>query len=317
MILIQTKKDDFTSSLVAQWLCCNDKDFVRINDVSLIRNFRLKNNQLLFEINERTINIFDLKHYWYRRGSFSLNEKSGVKTGKINRGFENYNKGEDATLIQILNSYLLNVKSIGNYTTSKINKILVCDLAMQIGFKVPKYLITNNKDDLLDFFNEHLKIITKSLYGLPGFSSEEKYFVAKTHVVTLNDIEKSGFKFRSSLFQEYIEKRIEIRTFFLNEEFYSSAIFSQNDEKTKIDFRNYNRSKPNRVVPYKLPDKIIEQLRTINNKLNLNSGSYDLILTPQNEYYLLEVNPIGQFAQISLPCNYYIERKVAREISDE
>ena len=38
------------------------------------------------------------------------------------------------------------------------------------------------------------------------------------------------------------------------------AIFSQLDEKTKYDFRNYNHGKPNRNIPYKLPEDIKEKV---------------------------------------------------------
>lgn len=38
------------------------------------------------------------------------------------------------------------------------------------------------------------------------------------------------------------------------------AIFSQENDKTKIDFRNYDIANPNRCVPYKLPRRIEKQL---------------------------------------------------------
>ena len=50
--------------------------------------------------------------------------------------------------------------------------------------------------------------------------------------------------------QEYIEKQFEIRVFFFNEMLFSMAIFSQNDMKTKVDFRNYNSERPNRCIPF-------------------------------------------------------------------
>jgi len=46
-------------------------------------------------------------------------------------------------------------------------------------------------------------------------------------------------------------------------------------------------------------------------KLNMNCGSIDMIVTKQKEYVFLEVNPIGQFKQVSFPCNFYLEQKIA------
>ena len=45
--------------------------------------------------------------------------------------------------------------------------------------------------------------------------------------------------------------------------------------------------------------------------LDLNSGSIDIILTPDNKYVFLEVNPVGQFEQVSFPCNYGLFKEVA------
>lgn len=98
---------------------------------------------------------------------------------------------------------------------------------------------------------------------------------------------------------------------------YTSAIFSQRDEKTKIDFRNYNYQKPNRVSVYKLPQKVENKIVAFMNKIEMDSGSLDIIVTPQKEYYFLEVNPVGQFFQVSHPCNFYLEKEVAKYLSKQ
>ena len=45
--------------------------------------------------------------------------------------------------------------------------------------------------------------------------------------------------------------------------------------------------------------------------LNLDNGSIDIILTPDKEYVFLEVNAVGQFGMVSVPCNYFLEEKFA------
>ena len=89
------------------------------------------------------------------------------------------------------------------------------------------------------------------------------------------------------------------------------AIFSQLDEMTRYDYRNYNRIKPNRDVPFKLNLEIENKLSEFMKRSDLETGSIDIILTPQGEYYFLEVNPTGQFGWVSVDCNYYIEREIA------
>lgn len=89
------------------------------------------------------------------------------------------------------------------------------------------------------------------------------------------------------------------------------AIFSQLDEKTKYDYRNYNEEKPNRNVPIRLPEHISKKIVNFINNSNLDTGSIDLIYTHEKEFVFLEVNPVGQFGWVSKNCNYYLEKKIA------
>jgi hypothetical protein len=104
---------------------------------------------------------------------------------------------------------------------------------------------------------------------------------------------------------------VELRIFLLNNTFYTMAIFSQNNPKTKVDFRNYDFKHPNRSVPFILPKKIEKKLLALFEKLNLNSGSADIIIDQAGRYIFLEINPIGQFGMVSSPCNYYLEKEIA------
>jgi D-alanine-D-alanine ligase-like ATP-grasp enzyme len=89
------------------------------------------------------------------------------------------------------------------------------------------------------------------------------------------------------------------------------AIFSQNDEQTKIDFRKYNHLKPNRNVPFMLPPEIEKKLIQLSKKIGVNCGSIDMIVTSNNDFVFLEINPIGQFGMVSTPCNYVLNEKIA------
>jgi len=76
----------------------------------------------------------------------------------------------------------------------------------------------------------------------------------------------------------------------------------------------YNKKNPNRNVPFNLPSNITNQVCKLMKELNLETGSLDIVLTKNKEYYFLEVNPVGQFAQVSMPSNYYIEQYIATQL---
>ena len=120
--------------------------------------------------------------------------------------------------------------------------------------------------------------------------------------------------FFPTLFQKNIEKEYEIRTFYLQGRFYSSAIFSQKDPTTSIDFRNYNKSFPNRMVPYRIPEALELQVEQLMQELDLDTGSIDFIKGVDGKFYFLEVNPVGQYGFVDVPCNYNINKIIAEEL---
>lgn len=194
----------------------------------------------------------------------------------------------------------------------KVDKFSTLRLAKNLGLDIPDSLITNSKKELQFFLKKQEKIITKPLYETVYFNDESYVAFFKTDIVTDEVIESLPATFFPSFFQGYVEKDIELRAFYIEEEFYTMAIFSQLDTQTKTDFRNYNKEKPNRNVPYLLPTGIEEKIQKLMKELNLNTGSIDLIKTPDKKYVFLEVNPTGQFGFVSKPCNYYLEDVIAK-----
>jgi ATP-GRASP peptide maturase of grasp-with-spasm system len=185
--------------------------------------------------------------------------------------------------------------------------------AAALGLKIPNTIVTNCKKDLFDFLLKEQEIIIKPLSdAFTLIIPNEISLLTYTSEISKEKIEKMDDWFFTAMFQGLIKKKYEIRVFYLEPNFYSMAIFSQNDEKTTLDFRNYNDDKPNRNIPYKLPIFIEDKLRELMKKLNLQTGSIDLIKSYQNDYVFLEVNPVGQFGMTSKPCNYQIEKKIAQ-----
>jgi pyruvate carboxylase len=101
----------------------------------------------------------------------------------------------------------------------------------------------------------------------------------------------------------------------LKKKFYTMAIFSQLDRQTSTDFRKYNKQKPNRNVPYLLPKNIKNKIIKLMENCNLNTGSIDMIVDKDDNYIFLEINPVGQFGMVSIPCNYFLEREIALELA--
>lgn len=302
MIIILTEKNDNSSNHVIDWLNYYKKKWFRINNEDNVK-FQFINSEPFILCKNVKIKVKSITSIWYRRIS-------------LNFQFNNYFKFENKDTINLLKeefhwysqfiSYLISKKNlIGNNYSLHINKLIVLSIAKESGLRVPDFIITEKNNDI----SKNKTYITKTVAGNSSINYNESYYGnSYINIIVKNKLPKN---FSTSFFQEYIEKKYELRIFFLKDNFFAMAIFSQSDEQTKTDFRVYNKDKPNRYVPYILPKNIELKIIKTMKKLKLNCGSIDMIVTKDNKFYFLEVNPIGQFGMTSTPCNYNIEKFIA------
>ena len=194
-----------------------------------------------------------------------------------------------------------------------VNKINVLEYAMREGLKVPEWIVTNQKVELLTKM-KHIRKVAAKPFNTMFYSNNGKTTKSITNCFSNKQLQSFPPQFPPMIFQEYIDKKYELRSFLFGEQIFTMAILSQKDKKTKIDFRNYNHEKPNMVCPYKMPKSYEKKLLHLSKRLNLFSGSFDILVDANDEYFFLEVNPIGQFGMVSIPCNYMIEKIIAEYI---
>lgn len=217
---------------------------------------------------------------------------------------------------QIEKLVLTNLKArrtLSSYSELEVHKINTLLAAKKVGLLIPDFLLTTEKIKLVEFFNQCCgEVIVKDLDRTFHYSNSEERYTSYTEKINKDFISGLPDVFFLSFFQKYIAKQYEIRSFVLGRRIYSMAIFSQLDPQTAIDFRKYNFTKPNRMVPYQLPKVIEDSIIILFENLQLTTGSVDLIFGLDNEYYFLEVNPVGQYGFVSQVCNYNIDLEIAK-----
>ena len=208
----------------------------------------------------------------------------------------------------------MSVPVLGSATRGDLNKLLVLRAAREIGFLTPKTFVTNHAEGLQRVTAQAPDLITKAIseavYLFDKSESETGYFWY-TEQVTEKLLASGPDRISPSLLQEHIRKAFELRVFYLIDECHSMAILSQTDPQTQVDFRKYNDRKPNRMIPFRLPEEIDHKIKRLFSILNLNTGSVDLIVDTDGNFYFLEINPVGLFSMVSAPCNYLLEKKIA------
>lgn len=324
MILILSRQDDSSTAFVIQWLLSLKKKYLRLNADTydtVIKYLDINRQELIVTHRGEDINLFDATSLWYRRRGLSLNSvQINKKTYNqpVMPDEPDYHKQHMKTEISVFIEFIHYAlekrceKKVGSAASSSVNKLHVLDLAKMAGLMVPETYVVTSREDLRSLLeNVDGGIITKALSdGVYTFTKERGYY-SYTEKLTTENIHTLPDHFFPSLLQMQISKKFELRVFYLKGTFYAMAIFSQRDKKTAVDFRKYNTEKPNRQVPFQLPEIVMNKLRIVMEQLSLDTGSIDLIVDENNDYVFLEVNPIGQFSMTSVPCNYYLERKIA------
>lgn len=316
-ILIISNNDDLSTTDLATWLQYYDAKYHRIN-ASILPN---KDISLKIQ-NKRSnpINIYGVKDVnviWHRRDE--LLYVKDIKHNNVHLEREAFEQLLNLNKIELSQFKIGVLQNIGNIDIIpnmdlNPNKLKLLKYASDCGLLIPSTIVTNNRRELIEFKKEHKYIITKSIFNLLHLKIKNNYYLNYTSDVSDELINKLPDYFFPSLFQENIEKKIELRIFYLEEYFYSMAMFSQKNSITSLDFRHYDDENPTRCVPFELPENIKEKLNFFMKKSNLKTGSIDMIYTENKEYVFLEVNPVGQYGMTSFPCNYILDKKIANHL---
>jgi len=180
------------------------------------------------------------------------------------------------------------------------NKQLQLGLAAELGFEIPPTLITNDPDELLEFYRcHHGDLIDKQPSTvLSGSQRTGRALMRFTQPVTRRDVGYAR-RLRHSpvLFQRNIAKRFELRITVVEDQVLAAEIHSQTTKRTQLDWRHYDWDH----TPYRahvLPDAVRERCLGLTRRLGLRFGAIDMIVTPDGRYVFLEINPSGQWRWI-------------------
>ena len=258
------------------------------------------------QTNGRVVNIDDARSVWWRRpGNFPLpsdlsEQEREFAKGEIEQTFDGLWSSTDCYWV----SFPPNIRQAG-YKMAQLKR------AAQLGFEVPRTLITTNPEEVRFFYESCkgqviYKVMTDPFLAMGKVTADTNSpeFVPRSTFATLiTDAELAmadSVKLVPCLFQEYIPKQIELRVTVIGDEVFAAEIHSQAHEKTSVDWRHYEVEIPYRKA--NLPVDIAERCLALVRSYNLNFSAMDLILTPDGRYVFLENNPNGQFM--------FIEQKV-------
>ena len=322
MILIFSQANDYSTFEVMKWLNhLGEFDVLRINsNESNAITFNVRNSDFCLCVNGSSVALSDIGAVWYRKGfnwlggQFAQVDIDG--RSRLTTYLNNVARKENNKLSEYLH-YLIEqtVPVLGSAFKSDLNKLTTLNLARTVGLKTPECHVVNERQLAARLLEDGHQYIAKAMSdGIYLFDSEKDRKGYFTYTESLDADSLAGYPERipPSFLQSKIKKNYEVRVFYLDGRFFSWAIISQSSAQTSTDYRKYDLQKPNRVVPYSLPEHLEQKLLDLFRKIGLNTGSVDLMVDSENEHYFLEINPVGQFGALSKMTNYQLELEIAR-----
>lgn len=188
-------------------------------------------------------------------------------------------------------------------------------MARRVGLKTPPTLITTSPEDTLRFFEAcHGQMIYKPMSLIIRESAEGEAFGIYTTQVPEAALEQTvgGVRVAPCLFQALIPKQFEVRVNVIGDYLWATAIDSQTQADTQVDYRRNTQACPHR--PLWLPPLVEHQCLTLARRLGLRMGNIDLIVTPDEEYVFLEINPNGQWAWIESELGFPLATALVDEL---
>ena len=166
-------------------------------------------------------------------------------------------------------------------TSRAADKIFQLAVAARAGFRIPRTLVSQSREEVLAFAREVGRIIVKPVVGAPGPLMFTQY------LDDTSTIADASFTTSPAIYQEYIEGERHVRLNCFGSDLQAALI-----ETSALDWRP-DLNVP--ISPWGVPADLRARVAEVLDRLDLRMGIIDLKLTPEGEPVWLEVNPQGQF----------------------
>ena len=271
---------------------------IRINFDNATPTARLTTKDFSFSTEE-------ISAIWFKGGELNLDKWRGRWDKKVSEEYAYFLESElGAVEFSILN-ILSSLPSLGNEVGSRINRLSSLHAAKTFGIKVPKTLITTRTKDIIEAKN-------KSKIGKYIQDAFPIRVNGKTSIPSITRVEDLKLGPSPSVFpialMDYIEQKRDVRTFILDNKFYTVTI-----KTTKLNKPLSSKEIKGAdivIEKYDLPSELKMKTVAFLNSLKLNTASVDFV-EKDGVFYLIDVNPIGEFSTISDAVNFELPNKIA------
>jgi len=291
MLLILTSDKDLTADFLIVELINRDLPYFRLNAEELATakyTFALTQADVrrVLSVGSRTLDLNKVTAVWYRRV---------IQPGPIpalSPGERIFVAGELRHLAMglVLNPDAIWVNPIDSVFVAE-HKLYQLQIARQLGFTVPRTLVSGDPLELRKFSAENAAgTICKPIFHGMFFDETSSYSVYTRRVIP-DSINPDSVKSCPVLLQEEIPRCADVRATFIGSKCFVADI---KGDSSIVDWRD-----PDVSVDYSESSLSADQegmCRAMLAKLGLQYGAFDFLRTPDGELVFLEINPTGEWA---------------------
>ncbi|WP_374461095.1 MvdD family ATP-grasp ribosomal peptide maturase [Chryseobacterium taeanense] len=321
ILIITHTGDNFSIEKVTEYIDQNGCEVIRFN----VDEYPLKNKlsttfqdgkwTTTLETPEKKHRLDDIAAVWYRR---AYNIGSGLRE-EMDEKFYGAAMGEIRnTLFGFLESidvYSLGKPSVYRRLDSKEEQLKIAD---KIGLKIPETCVTNNPEEAKQFIVKHQNVVAKMQTGFAIYEDGVENVVF-TNVVNEDKLEElETLLYCPMQFQKKIEKKKELRVTVVGRDIFAFEIDSQQSDAAKIDWRKDGVNLIDKWVPTELPSDVEAKLLELLDVYHVDYGAIDIIVSPEDEYYFIEINAAGEFFWLdNLTEGNMISKSIADVLCDK
>ncbi|ASZ12348.1 hypothetical protein KTO58_12925 [Chitinophaga pendula] len=315
VLIITHTGDNISINTVSDQIAALGGEAIRFNVDTYPLSVRLSttfvNNQHLVHLHtaDGQYRLDDVSAVWFRRG---YNIGKGLDT-VLDKEFLSAAKGEvQRTLfgmLEGLDAFHLERSSVYRRLDSKEEQLR---LAVKAGLQIPPTCISNDAQVVADFINTlQTPVIAKMQSSFAIYREGVEHVVFTNEITSQNLQQLDSIQYCPMVFQQKIAKQLELRITIVGNKIFAFSIDSSKLENSKVDWRKEGVALINDWQPYTLPDTLQQQLLTFMQYTGLNYGAIDVILSPEGEYFFLEVNAAGEYFWLDMLCDNAISAQIA------
>jgi len=173
------------------------------------------------------------------------------------------------------------------------NKFLQLAYAHRVNFRIPRFIFSNNREEVLEFLSVSRDVVIKVI-GLNTIKKDDDSYGFTAVRINSVDLSKKLKNIKAALFiQDEVKRVTDVRLVFTFHFAYAFAISVDSLPINEIDWRPFTFQCAHQQIS--IPQDIREKCERFLKLMNLEVGHFDFIIDFDGNWVFLECNPNGQW----------------------